>query len=930
MRRRHKLQVSTFPFLAVLLCTMGSLILVLLVMDRKARHAAQARAAQKAAQREEESAKAEAEDAAERHKKQQEKLQAWEQKKKDLHVKLLTEEQMVQLQMKRVRDQLAEALARLRAEQEGVVALQGKSRSERDRLALAARSLAELRAAAVQAGAKAVDAHSAQARMTEDVMQLEQTLKELKAARKRESQTFSVIPYHGRRGESRRPLYVECTSANVIFHPGHVGLDPIVNTVAVRAQVRQRIEHQRARYPNDPSVRRPYLLLLVRPDGMVNYYRFQSILADFQVDFGYEFIDPDWVLDFPEDEEHPRAQPWMTVTTPRPQPTPAAQGQRPPATGIPRPHPIWTGSRGGAWDGRSAAQNSAANPGKPPMALIGATGRPPDPHGTGIPGIGNARAELLTPGLTQARSASAGANTQARSASAGSLSPGVGTARSGPGGFPIVGGSASGAGGVGGSALPGAGPGGLSPSGPPGFGVPGGGSEPGPGIDVPSSASARASGPPGPGSGASGTGESPFSTGQTGVPGIGGTGDPGGTGGPFPGAPGMGLAPNASILGLGGPGLGSQSAFASVPGGGLGSGGGAPGSALSGPGSALAGGPGIGSGFASDVGNAGGLPMFGPPGGGDGGAGADLMPPTALGMKTGTGTGASPGLPGIPGIGPGTGAPGASGNGPGPGSGAPAATGNGPAGPGPGVPQLPPSPWNDVASGTGTGTPGQSSASGPGGVPLPGINARPPGQGATGSGSPGSGGSGPGDGSGPPGDPQGAAEPSENGNPEDAQKRRRAPYAMQRGGSRRGSSSDEGVNEPFAPVLPPSADEAPAPRPKALIPFEFHGNRDWPIYLECREDGVVLYPSRKLYPLSVLTPAPNNPLLLALAQMIQHRQALVLAGETPYRPQIFFLVRPGGLRTCHLAYPALASLPVVKKERDVQPDEDVQSIITER
>ena len=35
-RRRQTLQVSTFPFLAVLLCAMGSLILLLLVIDRRA------------------------------------------------------------------------------------------------------------------------------------------------------------------------------------------------------------------------------------------------------------------------------------------------------------------------------------------------------------------------------------------------------------------------------------------------------------------------------------------------------------------------------------------------------------------------------------------------------------------------------------------------------------------------------------------------------------------------------------------------------------------------------------------------------------------------------------------------------------------------------------------------------------------------------
>ena len=42
--RRQKLEVSTFPFLAVLLCAMGSLMLVLLVVDRKAKQAALAKA----------------------------------------------------------------------------------------------------------------------------------------------------------------------------------------------------------------------------------------------------------------------------------------------------------------------------------------------------------------------------------------------------------------------------------------------------------------------------------------------------------------------------------------------------------------------------------------------------------------------------------------------------------------------------------------------------------------------------------------------------------------------------------------------------------------------------------------------------------------------------------------------------------------------
>src|SRR5215468_2430930 len=45
MRRpRRRLEVSTFPFLAVLLCAMGSLILLLLVIDRQAKAVARNKA----------------------------------------------------------------------------------------------------------------------------------------------------------------------------------------------------------------------------------------------------------------------------------------------------------------------------------------------------------------------------------------------------------------------------------------------------------------------------------------------------------------------------------------------------------------------------------------------------------------------------------------------------------------------------------------------------------------------------------------------------------------------------------------------------------------------------------------------------------------------------------------------------------------------
>ena len=97
-QRRHVVRVDTFPFLAVLLCTMGSLILILMVVDRRARVAAMARAV-KEVQRltDEDSAAAEAR-----------KLE-YERRRKILHESLQQEISEVQERSVQVERKLASA-----------------------------------------------------------------------------------------------------------------------------------------------------------------------------------------------------------------------------------------------------------------------------------------------------------------------------------------------------------------------------------------------------------------------------------------------------------------------------------------------------------------------------------------------------------------------------------------------------------------------------------------------------------------------------------------------------------------------------------------------------------------------------------------------------------------------------------------------------
>jgi hypothetical protein len=115
----------------------------------------------------------------------------------------------------------------------------------------------------------------------------------------------------------------------------------------------------------------------------------------------------------------------------------------------------------------------------------------------------------------------------------------------------------------------------------------------------------------------------------------------------------------------------------------------------------------------------------------------------------------------------------------------------------------------------------------------------------------------------------------------------------------------------------------------ALRPARLHGDRDWLIFLECKPDGVVVYPSQVLVPAAALNTkgGSSNALMEAVKQMIDRRQATVREGEAPFRPEVRFLVRPEALKTYHLAYPALDGLAAPKTAQTLGPDDDAAAVI---
>src|SRR5206468_290504 len=135
--------------------------------------------------------------------------------------------------------------------------------------------------------------------------------------------------------------------------------------------VHAEVERRAARQKGQPAgagtaAGRTYLMVLVRPDGVSNYYRLQAAVRDLPVDFGYEFVEADWVLEFPDDDKTPATRPWMAAGRPRSRPTvrrssgrrpavaPAVRAEVLRAAGRPRgPAPGW--SRSGPGRGRLRA-----------------------------------------------------------------------------------------------------------------------------------------------------------------------------------------------------------------------------------------------------------------------------------------------------------------------------------------------------------------------------------------------------------------------------------------------------------------------------------------------------------------------------------------------------------------------------------------------
>ena len=321
MRKRKKLEVSTFPFLAVLLCTMGALILLLLVMDKKAKKAALEKAYEAAWTQ---SKNLQAKTDAEKQNQDNEK-NAWIKLKSEKHEELLKKESALEKEISLLKIELSQLdknndKSQSKISSDDLIKKEIAITNEKSKVNILAKKL-ELEKTNADKNLKETKD------LTEKIASMELILKEMKFSIDKDKFAFSIVPYFGKNGLNRKPLYIECNESGILFFPDQTLIpsndesDNLKNEILNRTSL-LREYLQQTLGPKDST---PYLMLLVRPGGITNYWKLQSIIKPMDIDFGYELVDKIWVLDIPTEQSAPSPSKLVSMIKPMqiPKPIPA-------------------------------------------------------------------------------------------------------------------------------------------------------------------------------------------------------------------------------------------------------------------------------------------------------------------------------------------------------------------------------------------------------------------------------------------------------------------------------------------------------------------------------------------------------------------------------------------------------------------------------
>ena len=275
-RHRHGGAPSMFPFLAVLICTMGALIAVLVVGVQQARVAA----------------------AQESHFDSEKNLQLVD----------VNESREAEIENYQWRSEILESK---RSEYQNTI------QQNRLRLAQLETHIRDLegRWQALLNKAKLVeeqrrDSSDEQIDLEKEIADLQQQifearteLEQARIASQQYEKSYAIVPYQGEYGTHRRPVYLECVAEGVMIQPegiliSHADLDGPPGAGNPLNACLRTIREFYARHTRNEN-EAPYPLLIVRAEGIMAFGKARHAMTDWKDEYGFELVSDDLPLAFP-------------------------------------------------------------------------------------------------------------------------------------------------------------------------------------------------------------------------------------------------------------------------------------------------------------------------------------------------------------------------------------------------------------------------------------------------------------------------------------------------------------------------------------------------------------------------------------------------------------------------------------------------------
>ncbi len=284
MRRRRVNRrddgITLFPFLAVLICTMGSLIVLLVIVVQQAR----ANAVNVSQQRESQLQNA--------HR----KLEELQERKDEFEWRI----DVLESSRQQTAEQLQDRRRELSYLEHEILELS----KQLDRAVAEAERIAQLE------NSQVADQEASRQEVEQLRDAIRRSLEELELARQDladRQRSYSIVPYKGAHGTERRPVFIECLADRIILQPEGIELtsrdfrEPLTDENPLAAALRAKREYlARTLQSADGD---PYPLLIVRPDGAGSYAAARAAMKSWDAEFGYELVESDIQLNYPEPDK---------------------------------------------------------------------------------------------------------------------------------------------------------------------------------------------------------------------------------------------------------------------------------------------------------------------------------------------------------------------------------------------------------------------------------------------------------------------------------------------------------------------------------------------------------------------------------------------------------------------------------------------------